>query len=157
MVSAYLEGEDVFKEVCRQYCDQLLPQQNTLALILPLILGNSKTSLQDMNLQGWSRMLSGLLAIVPKEAATALITELGASLQAQHRIIPAQICAILCGRELQSFTANPAFSLLGGEVVEKDLVEVMKIKKALWLLASRLQRSMSMVYRYRMECIDRVH
>ena len=119
MVSAYLEGEDVFKEVCRQYCDQLLPQQNTLALILPLILGNSKTSLQDMNLQGWSRMLSGLLAIVPKEAATALITELGASLQAQHRIIPAQICAILCGRELQSFTANPAFSLLGGEVVEE--------------------------------------
>lgn len=119
MVSAYLEGEDVFKDVCLQYCRHLLPQQNTLALILPLILGHSKTSLKDVNLQGWSRMLSGLLAIVPKETANTLIMELGASLQAQHRLIPAQICAMLCGRELQAFTVNPCFALLGGEVIEE--------------------------------------
>ena len=42
MLAAYLEDEETFRSVCLQYATQLFPEHNTLSVILPLILGNSK-------------------------------------------------------------------------------------------------------------------
>ena len=42
MLAAYLEDEDTFRSVCLQYAMQLFPENNTLAIILPLILEDSK-------------------------------------------------------------------------------------------------------------------
>ena len=96
-MAAYLEGEDAFKETCLQFCNLVFPQQNTLALLLPLLFGNKEHQLKDVNLQGWPRLLSGILAIMPSDAATPLIKDLAETLRSQNRVIPSQICSILCG------------------------------------------------------------
>lgn len=119
-MAAYLEGEDAFKETCLQFCNLVFPQQNTLALLLPLLFGNKEHQLKDVNLQGWPRLLSGILAIMPSDAATPLIKDLAETLRSQNRVIPSQICSILCGEELQPIASDPFFSLLGAHMVEGE-------------------------------------
>lgn len=95
MLAGYLEDEETFRSVCLQYAMQLFPENNTLAIILPLILGDSKKSLNRSSIEGWTRMLSGILSIVPNTMSGEMIEELGNQLRAKQAIIPAQICYIV--------------------------------------------------------------
>ena len=105
MLAGYLEDEETFRSVCLQYAMQLFPENNTLAIILPLILGDSKKwglncllnrrSLSRSSIEGWTRMLSGILSIVPSTMSGEMIEELGNQLRAKQAIIPAQICYIV--------------------------------------------------------------
>lgn len=49
----------------------------------------------NLPLEGWTRMLSGILSIVPASASGAMIEELGNQLREKKAVIPAQICYIV--------------------------------------------------------------
>lgn len=92
LLAGYLEGEDVFRTVCQEYCSMVFPQSNTLAVILPLILSQGKAKLEGVSLESWPRLLSGILSTVSSSVSTSIITEIGKNLAAQHYLIPSQIC-----------------------------------------------------------------
>ena len=71
LLAGYLEGEDVFRTVCQEYCSMVFPQSNTLAVILPLILSQGKAKLEGVSLESWPRLLSGILSTVSSAVSTS--------------------------------------------------------------------------------------
>lgn len=92
LLAGYMEGEDMFRSVCMEYCSVVFPPSNTLAVILPLILSQGKVRLEGVSLENWPRLLSGVLATVSSANSIPILTEMGKNLAAQQHLIPAQIC-----------------------------------------------------------------